>query len=151
MKIKVKRLIGRYLPAEIAGFSSALICSFTAHLFTKNPVILAYAASLGDHTGFYGMIIIRDSIAARRLRKEGERRYSPHDSLKITLALLLEFGGAEILDSLLIRPFLMYSFSLLLHNGPLGILIGKVTSDSVFYIIVILSPEIRKIFFRKKP
>jgi len=45
---------------------------------------------------------------------------------------------------LLLRPFLMYVFPILLNNVMLGIFIGKIVGDVSFYFLVILSYEIIK-------
>jgi hypothetical protein len=149
LKRKIKSWIYRYLPAELAGVIMAFTCSYLVGHFTHRPILLAYAASLGDNTGFYGAIILRDSLAARKLRLQEGRSYVFRDSTRIARNMILEFGGAELLDSICIRPFFMYLFPHLLGKENAGILYGKIASDIVFYGTMIVSYEIRKHFSRK--
>jgi pilus assembly protein TadC len=55
--------------------------------------------------------------------------------------LVLEFGPAEALDSLLLRPALMYAGILLAPNLALGVVAGKIAADICFYLPTILSYE----------
>ena len=56
--------------------------------------------------------------------------------------LVLEFGAAEALDSLLLRPALMYAGMLLAPNRALGVVAGKLAADLVFYVPTIISYEL---------
>lgn len=47
--------------------------------------------------------------------------------------LAVEFGPAEALDSLLLRPFLLYAGISLSGHPALGALLGKLAADVVFY------------------
>jgi hypothetical protein len=58
--------------------------------------------------------------------------------------IILEFGFSEILDSLFIRPFMMYIFPILIGNVELGIFAGKIAADIVFYVPTIFAYELRK-------
>ena len=49
------------------------------------------------------------------------------------LLLLAEFGPAELLDSLLIRPAALFLGVLLLPDPVWGLLAGKIVADLVFY------------------
>jgi hypothetical protein len=146
MRKKIKTWLMRYGPAEAGGIVMAFTGSVVAHACTHNPVILAYAASLGDNTGFYGVIIFRDSLSARKHRQKANKTYSARDFFSMLKHLILEFGGAEILDSLFVRPFCMYIFPYLLQNAPLGIATGKIAADTFFYGTIILSFELKKFF-----
>jgi hypothetical protein len=59
-------------------------------------------------------------------------------------AMLLEFGPAELVDSLLARPLLMYLLAGLLANLTAGIAAGKLAADVVFYAITISAYELRQ-------
>jgi hypothetical protein len=59
-------------------------------------------------------------------------------------ALLWEFGVAEVLDSFLVRPLCMYAAVRLTGTLALGIILGKLAADAVFYAIAITFYEIGK-------
>jgi hypothetical protein len=54
----------------------------------------------GENLGYYGTVLTRE-LRARRARNG---RLTPAAVLRTIRNLALEFGGAELLDSLLIRP-----------------------------------------------
>jgi hypothetical protein len=57
--------------------------------------------------------------------------------------LALEFGPAEALDSLLLRPALMYAgVSMIPSLTAVGIVFGQVAADIVFYAPTIVSYEL---------
>ena len=58
--------------------------------------------------------------------------------------LLIEFGPAELVDSLLARPLFMYLMPSLLHNFTAGIVAGKLAADVIFYGIAISAYELRQ-------
>ena len=57
-------------------------------------------------------------------------------------AAVVEFGPAEIVDTVLIRPAAMFLASLATGNVIVGVLIGKVAADIVFYGLAITSYEV---------
>ncbi|MBC8082980.1 MAG: hypothetical protein H7Z21_07190, partial [Hymenobacter sp.] len=59
-------------------------------------------------------------------------------------ALAVEFGPAEVLDSLLIRPALLYYVPHWLGSFAAGILLAKLLADVTFYVPAILSYELSK-------
>ena len=60
----------------------------------------------------------------------------------IVAAAVVEFGPAEIIDTALIRPAAMFLGSLATGNVIIGVLIGKVAADIVFYGLAITSYEV---------
>jgi hypothetical protein len=92
----------------------------------------ALSATLAEAVWFYGTLAFRD---LRRERREAAARglQLPPDAAVITLRdLLLEFGAAEAVDSLLLRP-ICYSAGLYWIGGAGGILAGKVVADLLFW------------------
>jgi hypothetical protein len=57
-------------------------------------VSVAIAGAVGENLGYYGC------VAVREVRDHGARATVP--------AMLIEFGPAKLVDSLLARPLLMY-------------------------------------------
>jgi len=141
---KIKEFSKRYLPAEIVGTLTAVGAASIAHIFFYNPVFIAYIATLGEAVGFFSTIFIQHFIAYSKKHKTENKQFSLSDISKIISHVLLEFGLAEILDSLVLRPFFMYLLPLLVKNLTLGILLGKIAGDITFYLLVILSYEMQK-------
>jgi hypothetical protein len=121
----------RYLPAELIGTLLALLCAWLAAALTDSPAATALAGTWGENLGFYGLML------ARELTLRGVRRLPT-----VVCELVLEFGLAESLDSLLLRPALMYAGMRLAQSPALGIVAGKLAADIVFYIPTIASYEL---------
>src|SRR5207245_9266853 len=101
------------------------------------------SGSVCENIAFYTTIIIHDAlIASKQLQEEG-RTLTYRSFVYLLRNILLDFGIAELMDSMLLRPFCMYIFPIWLKNYPLGILAGKIASDIVFYLFVILIYELR--------
>jgi len=121
----------RYLPAELVCTITGLLGAWAAAVLTGSPAAVAVAGTLGENVGFYGMMLGRE-IAQRGLC-----------SLPLIIRdLMLEFGLAEALDCLLLRPGLMYAGQMLAPNTALGVVVGKLVADLIFYIPTIVSYEL---------
>lgn len=124
----------RYLPAEIASLSASLGCAWAVMALTDNVIFTALAATWAENLAYYGSMIVRELRARPRL--------TPATVLAVLRDIVLEFGVAEILDSMLIRPGALYlAISLLPHFG-LAVIAGKFLADVVFYIPTIVSFEL---------
>lgn len=121
----------RYLPAELVCTCTALLCTLLMSTITESAAALALAGTWGENLGFYGVMLFRE------LRSRGGARALP----AAICFLALEFGPAEALDSLLLRPALMYAGVTLLGHAGLGILAGKIAADMSFYSLAIISYE----------
>ena len=141
---KIKEFSKRYLPAEIVGTITAICAASITHVFSDNPVFIAYIATFGEAIGFFSTILIQHIFTFSKKRKAANKQFSLLDFPKIISHILLEFGPAEIIDGLVLRPFFMYLFPLLIKKFILGILLGKIAGDITFYLIVIVSYEMKK-------
>lgn len=144
MKHKIKEWRNRYLPAEIIGTIAALSASAIAYLLTENAIITAYAGTWGENIGYYGTITRKDINASKKRHKHENKNYTHISLAKNTRNIILEFGPAELLDSFVTRPFLMYAFQLATGNVLAGIFLGKISADIAFYIPTIAAYELRK-------
>lgn len=140
MKVKILEWIKRYGPAEICGLIGALIGGIFCQWIFRNSVISALGGTWGENIGYYGAIIIRDLDYQRKLHGIIELT----SILKIIRNNIIEFGPAEYLDSFLIRPFMMFIFPKFTNNMMMGLILGKLAADMIFYIPTIISYEIRK-------
>jgi hypothetical protein len=121
----------RYLPAELVCTPIALLSAWLAVTLTGSTAVAAIAGTWGENLGFYGMML------ARELGRRGVRALPA-----ILRDLALEFGPAEALDSMLLRPALMYTGMILAPSPALGIVAGKLAADICFYVPAIVSYEL---------
>lgn len=142
---KWKAWFKRYLPLEITGTITALLGAFLASALLGNEIVIAYAGTWGENVGFYGYAGGREvrEYLKRTAGKTGVGR-TVHVFFKSIRNILLEFGPSETLDSFVLRPFFMYIFQVLFENLAVGVIVGKIAADIVFYCIAICSYECRK-------
>ena len=141
---KLREWTVRYFWAEVFSTAFTFFFGWCSGLFTANPVIIAYAGTLGAAVGFYGVIFIRD------IRKSF-RDHSPDTAGNKALLIAgclrnmgFEFGLAEVIDFFIVRPFFLFYGPVVLKNYFWGILAGKTVADIIFFAISILMYEIRK-------
>ena len=144
MKKKVREWLKRYLPAEILATIGALLGAGLIFILTKNRILSAYAGMIGENVGYYGFIFTREHIKDLKNSKKNNKKHGVIGFLKTIRNLVVEFGFSEFLDSLFIRPFSMYIFPILLGQFGIGIFVGKIVADIVFYIPTIIAYEFRK-------
>ena len=140
---RLRRWLRRYGPAEVTGIATALLGSYGIHALTGNEVAAAFGGALGETIGFYGVIVSREIRSDAAAARAAGLRYGPRAWLKTTTNLLMEFGGAEVLDSAVIRPVAMGFFTRL-WGRALGIPVGKLAADVTFYVPVIFVYEWRR-------
>ncbi|GAA0950970.1 hypothetical protein [Virgisporangium aurantiacum] len=137
-----RRLIGRwcarYLPAEVVGTISAVASAYFAYLATGDRATAAIAGTIGENVGFYGV------MAVIEWRRQGEMGPMGRQAkaLRTIRVLSAEFGPAELIDSLLVRPGAMYVGPFVTGGITSGSLLGKIMADAVFYAVAIASFEI---------
>ncbi|MBU1704265.1 MAG: phage holin family protein, partial [Nanoarchaeota archaeon] len=74
MKKKLKEWLKRYLPAEISGTITAMIAAIITYLLTNNRIISAYAGTMGENIGYYGVIFVREHlIDYKQSRNQGQK------------------------------------------------------------------------------
>jgi len=147
---KIREWVGRYYPAEIIGTLSALAGAFTVQHYSHSLAAAAIAGSITETIGFYSYFAWR----------EGSRYYAQHHAhprrLLITSYhalrdIIIEFGAAELCDSLFIRPFCMYAGPLLVGNFAAGLIAGKIAADVIFYSFAAIGYELKKRWQRPAP
>ncbi|GAA2973244.1 hypothetical protein JOD63_000212 [Microbacterium terrae] len=122
--------IARYLPAEIVGTAAMVVGGLLAGMATDSPALIAAAALLGEIVGFYAVLAI--TVYAEQMQT-GERRRGA--LARTGMLLVAEFGAAELLDTLLIRPAALIAGVWLLPDPLWGLLAGKLVADVIFYAI----------------
>jgi hypothetical protein len=144
INLKTREWLKRYLPAEIVGTATALSVASIVHFFSENYIFIVYTATLGEAVGFYSTVIIQNITAVNKKNRITNQLFQFSDLSNILANIVLEFGPSGLLDGLVIRPFFMYLFPVILKNFTLGILIGKLIGDLTFYMLVIFSYEMKK-------
>lgn len=122
--------IVRYLPAEISGTAAMILAGLGVTIWTDNPAIIALAALVGEIIGFYVVLILVIYFEQSRHSGGGRRAFS-----RTIVLLLAEFGAAELLDTLLIRPVALVLGVWVLKDPVWGLLAGKVVADVIFYAV----------------
>jgi hypothetical protein len=135
----------RYLPAEIAGTLAALAAAWSVHAASGSLISAAIAGTISESLGYYGCMAVRAALhydACHRHLAAPQRHWLT--GIRTVRDMLVEFGPAELVDSLLVRPFSMYLMTGLLGDFTAGIVAGKLAADVVFYGIAITAYELRK-------
>lgn len=153
---RVREWIARYLPLEILGTVAALAGAWLAYALTGSLVVAAIAGTIAEGIGYYAIVVvrgIRSHLASDRVRRVPSR---PRRALLVTAlelrSLAAEFGPAEMLDTFVVRPALMFAVPAAWGVHPAAWLVGKLLADVVFYVVTIVSFEIgRRIILPVEP
>ena len=139
---KLREWVRRYLPCEIAGTIGELGGAAIAYLATGSLAAAAITATIGASAGYYAAAYI--SALRWSYRDNGDRRWPSRMVVSNLLALrsvAVEFGPAELIDSVAVRPVAFYVGPLIFDNTVLGWIFGKLVSDVAFYLCAIFSYE----------
>jgi ornithine decarboxylase len=121
----------RYLPLEIVGLLAAVGAGLATYATTGNAVTTAFAASIGESIGFYSAALVAEFVRTRSLRVSVRN-------------LVVEFGVAEVADTLLVRPAAIYALQSVSGNVTVGVVLGKLAADVAFYAMAIPALELRR-------
>jgi hypothetical protein len=139
---KLREWIRRYLPCEIAGTVGELGGAAVAYLATGSLAAAAITATVGAAAGYYAAAYV---TAVRWSYRDQAYRRWPSRLLAANLLALrsvaVEFGPAEFIDSLAVRPVAFYTGPLIFDNTIAGWIFGKLVSDLAFYLLAISSYE----------
>ncbi len=144
MKKKILEWFKRYALAEIM---STILSIGTAWLIMENTgdrVLSAFLGSATASVGFYFTIAFSDVRKSIKKHRGNKLKYNTKSFLIDFRNLIIEFGPAELLDVLAVRPFFMYLIPKVTGDFLLGTLIGKLIADVLFYIPAIIMYELRK-------
>lgn len=132
----------RYLPLEIAATVCALLGGLGASTLVGNGAVIAYVATWAENVGFYGVALVRDM----RAHRGGAAGWTAQWGALLASArrLVSEFGPAELLDSFILRPALLYALPKLTGHLAAGLLLGKIIADIAFFGLAVIAYEWRK-------
>lgn len=143
--VRVRGWVARYLPLELLGTATALLAAWTAYEGSGSLAVAAIAGALGESVGYYALVVwraARGHAASARVRLidgRGSRAWAT--AWRTARSVGAEFGAAELVDTVLVRPGLLWAASALWGPNPIAWLAGKLASDAVFYAIAIVSFE----------
>jgi hypothetical protein len=134
---RLRHMLRRYLPAEIIGTVAAVGGAWLAYRLSGSPYAAAWSGSVCETVGYYGAILVEE---ARRSRDPSTVRAV----LVAVPGVIVEFGPAEVLDTLLVRPLLMAAGPVMTGSLVGGTLAGKLAADIAFYAVVLPSSRLRR-------
>jgi hypothetical protein len=140
---KVVEWVRRYLPGEIAGTVAELGGAAAAFLLTGSYAAAAIAGTVGAVGGYYAVVYTNAVRWAWRGQRQSNRaRRVIWANVLAWRSVVMEFGPAELVDSLLVRPAAYYLGPALFGSAVTGWIAAKVFSDLVFYTFTIFSYEL---------
>lgn len=144
MKTRLREWLRRYLPAELLSAVATLVAAGLAMRATNSGLRAALAGTWAGNLAYFGLLLAQDVRLARRVRRQRRQAYTWRTFGQNLRALAVEFGAAEVLDSLFIRPALLYYLPRWLGHFGAGILAAKLLADVTFYIPAIMGYELSK-------
>jgi hypothetical protein len=129
--------VQRYLLAEVVSTLCAFLAASIVYALSRQAVAGALAYTVAGSSSFYAVMVAR------------ELRGGLRDLPRVVGALLLEFGPAEALDTLLLRPGLLYVGVTFAPNPELGVVLGKLAADFCFYAPAIVSHELLRRSYKR--
>ena len=139
---KLMEWVRRYLPCEIAGTVGELGGAAVAYLLTGSMAAAAITATVGASAGYYAAAYT--SAVRWAYGEHCARRLGPRIVIANMFALrsvAIEFGPAEVIDSIAIRPLAYYLGPVMFDNVVVGWIFGKLVSDIGFYVLAVVSYE----------
>lgn len=131
----------RYLPCEIAGTAAEFGGAALAYAWTGSFAVAALAGTVGASAGYYATAY---AAALRWSYRSGGGGRPVRMFMAAILALrsvAIEFGPAEAIDGIAVRPLAFYLAPQLLGGPAAGWIAAKVFADIVFYALAIGSYE----------
>jgi hypothetical protein len=132
----------RYAPNEIAGWVGQIGAAAAAHALTGSYAAAVIAATIGASAGYYAAAYFNAARWSYRAQTERSRpmRVLVANGLAAR-SIAVEFGPAEVIDSVTIRPIALYFGPLVVGSTAAGFVLGSVVADLAFYVMAIFSYE----------
>lgn len=137
--------VQRYLVAEVVAMMVATGTISIATNLTDDSFLLVVASVYSSTVSYYSVLLVHTVLAERRTAQPEKQAHSAlRNLLSIGGTLLTELGSAELLDSLLFSPVLLYLGLHLLPNHQLAVLVSEIGSTAAFYMTVYLIQQIQR-------
>jgi hypothetical protein len=139
---KLREWVRRYLPCEVAGTTCELGGAAITYGITGSAAAAAVVATIGASVGYYAAAYVTAVRAAHRLQLGSSRMSRALTANGLALrSIAIEFGPAEVIDSLIIRPLAFYFGPILFGGMVAGWIFAKLVADVGFYVLAIFSYE----------
>jgi hypothetical protein len=132
----------RYAPNEIAGWVVQAAAAAAVYELTGSYAAAVIAATIGASAGYYAIAYfnaVRWSYRAQAGRNWPTRILVANGLAARSIAV--EFGPAEVIDSVTIRPLALYLGPLVVGSTAVGFVLGSIVADIAFYVMAIFSYE----------
>ena len=139
---KIFEWVRRYAPNEIAGWVGQLGAAAAVHALTGSYAAAVIAATIGASAGYYATAYfnaVRWSYCAQAGQHWPMRLLVANGHAARSIAV--EFGPAEAIDSVAIRPVALYLGPVVVGSTAVGFVLGSVVADIAFYVMAIFSYE----------
>jgi hypothetical protein len=150
---KIFEWLRRYAPNEIAGWVGQLCAAAAIYELTGSYAAAVIAATIGASAGYYATAYfngVRWSYRAQAGRSWPVRMLVANGLAARSIAV--EFGPAEAIDSIAIRPIALYLGPLVVGSTAVGFVLGSIVADLAFYVMAIFSYErFAKLLARPQP
>ncbi len=144
MNARLREWLRRYGPAEVLSVIATLGAVTGTFALTHSRGTTALVGTWAGNVAYFGWMLAVDIHHTRRARRAAGQPYTAATLGQNLRALAVEFGPAEVLDSFVIRPALMYWLPIWTGSLGWGSLAAKLAADVTFYIPAILSYELSK-------
>jgi hypothetical protein len=139
---KIVEWIRRYAPNEIAGWVVQLAAAWAAYRLTGSYAAAVVAGTIGATVGYYATAYVNGVRWSYRAPPVRSRPMGMLVANGVALrSIAVEFGPAEAIDSILMRPLTLYAGPFLVGNLAVGFVLGSIASDVAFYVVAIFSYE----------
>jgi hypothetical protein len=113
-----------------------------AYALTESAAAAAVVATVGASIGYYAAAYVAAVRTAYRARRGSSRTSRALTANGLALrSVAIEFGPAEVVDSLLIRPLAFYFGPVLFGGMVAGWIFAKLAADVGFYVLAIFTYE----------
>jgi hypothetical protein len=142
LRRKALEWLRRYAPNEIASRIIELGGAALTYHLTGSYAATVVVGTIGASVGYYATAYVNGVRWAYCTHAERRRpmRMLVANALALR-SIAIEFGPAEAIDSILIRPVLLYAGPYLVGSVAFGFLLGSVLADVAFYAMAIFSYE----------
>lgn len=149
LKRKLAEWSKRYLPAEVLSTAITLVSAWLVHQQGGGALTVALVSTWSGNISYFGYILTADILGSIRAHRIANKQFTATSAMVNLRSLVIEFGLAEAMDSLLIRPLIMYYVPLIIADFTSGILLAKLAADTVFYIPAIVGYELNKKYLKR--
>ncbi|MDT5335683.1 MAG: hypothetical protein QOD90_1188 [Mycobacterium sp.] len=139
---KLREWARRYLPCEVAGTTCELGGAAITYGITGSAAAAAIVATIGASVGYYAAAYVAALRTAYRPQLSSSRLSRAVTANGRALrSIAIEFGPAEVVDTLIIRPLAFYFGPILFGGMVAGWVFAKLVADVGFYALAIVSYE----------